>query len=414
MEQNRLKKLIFGKDYYSIEDLRYNQKIGILLSKNELTELFDEKEKLIENGDKNIECCPLKSFNSKYIFFVNGIYLLERLREYFATYTEDFKAYKQPIENRNAEDIFLSRIFSEVEGTLNVENVNTTHKRVREIYHNAKPANRDDVIIKNMLDAVAFIRGEKPAFNKENLLRLYKILSRDCLDEEDKLKDGMYYRHEGVSVGDFEGAPTEKVEACMDSLFAFVNDPENVKKYGILLPQICHYYILYVHPYFDYNGRTARMVSFWISVLFEIDAAPLFMSEAINDNKNDYYKAIINTRITRNDMTYFLGYILDIAIKYSLIYKNLEQIRQKLSETGDSLTSTEFGYIKKILVHYPEGFFDYKSFIGCNRISMSRTRALNLLNDFVQYGILEKSTNKKGLPVFKINQNIITYKTKDH
>ena len=42
MEQNRLKELIFGKDYYSIEDLRYNQKIGILLSKTELTELFDD------------------------------------------------------------------------------------------------------------------------------------------------------------------------------------------------------------------------------------------------------------------------------------------------------------------------------------------------------------------------------------
>ena len=28
--------------------------------------------------------------------------------------------------------------------------------------------------------------------------------------------------------------------------------------------------------------------------------------------------------------------------------------------------------------------------------------------------ILEKSTNRKGLPVFKINQNIITYKTKSH
>lgn len=414
MEQNRLKKLIFGKDYYSVEDLRYNQKIGILLSKNELTELFDEKEKLIENGDKDIECCPLKSFNSKYIFFVNGIYLSERLREYFATYTEDFKTYKQAIEDRNAEDIFLSRIFSEVEGTLNVENVNTTHKRVREIYRNAKPANRDDVIIKNMLDAVAFIRSERPAFDRDNLLHLYKILSRDCLDDEDKLKDGMYYRHESVSVGDFEGAPPEMVETCMDSLFAFVNDAENIKKYGILLPQICHYYILYVHPYFDYNGRTARMVSFWISALFEINAAPLFMSEAINDNKKDYYKAIINTRIARNDMTYFLGYILDIAIKYSLLYKNLEQIKQKLSETGDSLTSTEMGYIKKILVHYSEGFFDYKGFIECNHISMSRTRALNLLNDFVQYGILEKSTNRKGLPVFKINQNIITYRTKNY
>lgn len=47
------------------------------------------------------------------------------------------------------------------------------------------------------------------------------------------------------------------------------------------------------------------MVSFWLNTIYDITAAPQFMSEAINNNKREYYKAIINTRLSRNDMTYF-------------------------------------------------------------------------------------------------------------
>ena len=88
------------------------------------------------------------------------------------------------------------------------------------------------------------------------------------------------------------------------------------------------------------------MVSFWLNTIYDITAAPQFMSEAINNNKREYYKAIINTRLSRNDMTYFLGYILETATKYSLLYKNLEDIKEHLSKSGDSLTSNDWGYLK--------------------------------------------------------------------
>jgi Fic family protein len=59
----------------------------------------------------------------------------------------------------------------------------------------------------------------------------------------------------------------------------------------------------------------------------------LFISEAINDNKKQYYEAISNTRNTNNDLTYFLSYILETANKYSLLYKNLEEIQKHVKIT---------------------------------------------------------------------------------
>ncbi len=412
MDKKECLDIVLSNDYYTINDLRYNQKLGFLFSRDKLEEFFKTKEILIEAGEEKIKRLPLKTFNSKYCFFVDGMYINSNFNQYLTTLVEDFSLNKKNLLERNFNDILLSRIFSEVEGTLKVENVPTTHKRIREIFNNENLVDKNDIIIKNMFNAMDFIIKDKPAFNKDNLLKLYNLLSKDSLDEEDQLKDGAYYRHESVFVGAYEGADASIVEECMDSLFAFVNDPETIKKYSALLPHICHYYILYVHPYFDYNGRTARMVSFWLHYLFNISEAPWFLSEAINDNKKQYYEAIVNTRNTKNDLTYFLGYVLETSIKYSLLYKNLEEIKNFLAQSGDSLTSTEWGYLKKIIAHNPDGYFNYKMFFEYIHSTMTKAGGLKVLNSFVDCGILEKSINKKKEAIFKIKKGMLTYSMK--
>ena len=44
---------------------------------------------------------------------------------------------------------------------------------------------------------------------------------------------------------------------------------------------------------------------------------------------------------------------------------------------------------------------------------MSKPGGLKILNTFVEYGILEKTINKKKEAVYKLNQDIITYKMKE-
>lgn len=410
MDKQNAVKLIVGNKYHSINDLRYNQKVGVMLSKDEFNQFLSIKDQLIDEGFEYINALPLKTFNSKHCFYVNALYLLETQNEYLRLFVSDYELNQISLFDRNIEDILTSRLFSEIEGTLNIENIPTTHRHIAEVSKKENLTEENDIIVKNMMNAIRFIINEKPAFNKENLLRLYNILSKDCLPEKLQIKDGFYYRDDKVYIGAFEGAPTEMVDECMDSLFAFVNDPESIKVHDNLLPYICHYYILYIHPYFDYNGRTARMVSFWLNYINNITFAPYFMSEAINENKNDYYRAITDTRNANNDLTYFLGYILETSIKYSFVYKNLEEMRNILSKTGDTLTSTEWVYVKKILVHNSEDYFNYKMFLTYINATMTRQGALKILNNLHSYGILEKTSNRKGDIIFRFNQEFITYK----
>ena len=410
MEKDYVSNLIIGDKYYSVTDLRYNQKVGLMLSKEQFCQFLDIKDQLAEEGAARTIKLPLRAFNSKHIFYVNGLYLLQTLNEYLRILSSDYDLNQSLIFDRNIKNIMESRLFSEIEGTLNIENIPTTHKRITEIKGKENLTDKNDIIVKNMLDALEFIINEKPAFNRENLLKLYNILSKNCLPDEITIKPGNFYRDDAVYIGNFEGAPCNLIEECMDSLFEFANDPEMISRYEEYLPHICHYYILYIHPYFDYNGRTARMVSFWLCHINNITYAPFFISEAINETKQGYYTAITDTRNTNNDLTYFLGYIFETSIKYSFIYKNLEEIKNELMKTGDTLTSTEWVYVKKILVHNPENYFTYKLFLKYINAVMTKQGAAKILNNLVNYSILEKTKNKKGETIYKFNQDMVVYK----
>ena len=81
-----------------------------------------------------------------------------------------------------------------------------------------------------------------------------------------------------------------------------------------------------------------------------------------------------------------------------------------LSKTGDSLTNTEWNYVKKILVHNSENYFKYKEFLTYINATMTKPGALKILNNLTDYGILEKTKNKKGEIIYRLNQDLVVYK----
>ena len=130
MDKGKILQLVTGEKYYSINDLRYNKKVGIMFSKDEFSQFLETKDQLIDEDYPLIKAFPLKTFNSKYCFYVNGLYLLETQNEYFRLLTSDYELNQSWLFDRNLEDMLISRLFSEVEGTLNVENIPTTHRHI--------------------------------------------------------------------------------------------------------------------------------------------------------------------------------------------------------------------------------------------------------------------------------------------
>ena len=405
MEKNYseiLNEMLMGNKYYNNEDLRFDRKINILFSNQKLEEFIIFKDEYISNL-KTIY--PLKSFNSKYIY----CYLPKQLKYMHKDYIDLIKNYYEEnsssIVADNYDEIIISRLASELDGTLRIEGVNTTRKVIMDIIKNKEIIkDNNKQIIYNMIKGYEFVLT-KPNFNKDNLLKLYNILSYNCLKEDQKIKG--YYRSEMVKIGEHEGCPVDKIDECMNSLFDLVN---SCSSDSFVLPFIVHYYILYIHPYMDYNGRTARMAALWISLLFENEQIlPTYISEAINDDKANYYKAIDYSRNSNNDITYFLIYMYKLANDYFIIYKNVNKIKEELAKIGEALTTSESHYLKRIIANKKRGWFNYKGFIDFANLDITKQGALKILNHFLKLNLLNSRTNSRNEKIFIFNDDFLFY-----
>lgn len=406
---NSLINYLKNKKYLNAKDIQYMPEYDFLYSPYEYKEFLKFKSELALKEEDYFVLLDLKSFNNAPLYFFKSNELVTMFLNYNKMIIDDFEENKVLLSIRNMDSITRSKIYSELEGSLNVENVPTTRKAVDEIVlEKREPSNLNERIIKNMSKGIDFI-NTLPVFNKENLFKLYSILSFDCLDDDDKLSDGMIYRNDSVEIDIYKGCPASQIEECMDSLFNFVNKNLHNINFINTLPHIAHYYVVYIHPYFDYNGRTARMVSYWISLLMNNNVLPPTVSEAINQTKKYYYLALSETRDSLNDLSYFLLYIYKVSISYFICYKNIEVISTKLQNRGICLSETEKNYIKRILISQ-KGKFSYKDFSRWCNIDFSKQGAFKILNKFVSYGILVESSTSSNSKLFELNSKNIKYK----
>ncbi len=388
--------------YYDPRELKYGTKAKTFLSPFEFDKLSERKAELAEKGDdERFVKLNLLSWNSKPLFYL----VPDELSSMQSTLLE--LASNLDLSDFTKGAIEHSFLYSEIDGSLSVEGIPTTRKRMAELIQgNAEPLNRNDLIVKNMSKGIDFVLS-KPSFDETNLAHLYDLLSDGCLDEDDKLLEDSLYRHNEVEIYHYLGCPHEKIKGCMDSLFAFVNENLKNPKLKYFLPHIAHYYLVYVHPYFDYNGRTARMVSLWLHFLTD-NVYPSFISEGIDLKKKDYYLALENTRDSHNDLTYFLEYIFKTSIDYFLCYKNLEIITQSLQDEGTTWTESELAYFKKILLSY-KGKFTYRDFLKFSKSEMSKQGALKILNKFVSYGLLISEESQSKVKLFDVKKDCLAY-----
>jgi hypothetical protein len=153
----------------------------------------------------------------------------------------------------------------------------------------------------------------------------------------------------------------------------------------------------------------ARVLSFWYNLKHAPSLSLLLVSEAINNriHKQGYYNAIMNSRNTGNDITYFLEYMGDIVLKYSKIYINFYSIKAQLKGKG-MLISRALEIALKYVLAIPvtgEGFFDWKDYKDFSHDSFSKQYYLRLLNDLTELQILKVIEHKKS-NLYQLNADL--------
>lgn len=210
----------------------------------------------------------------------------------------------------------LQAMTEEIHATFRIESIRSSRNSIRHILNGYAPRNEEESRIYGMKRGLDFIADRQNAITEENLHQLYQISSGDYLPDEDRLLPDHFYRHDHVYVvggeESREGLPAQQLPDAMKRLVDFTNAKDGINE--LHKAAILHFAFAYYHPYFDGNGRTARLLHLWYLVQQGYPAA-LFtpFSRYIAESKAAYYKAY--DRVEKNalisgytDVTPFLSY----------------------------------------------------------------------------------------------------------
>jgi len=91
---------------------------------------------------------------------------------------------------------------------------------------------------------------------------------------------------------------------------------------------VSHIYIAWIHPFMDGNGRTARLIEFYILLRAGLpDIASHILSNFYNDTREEYYRQLDHT-VKSGDLSAFIKYAVrgfrdGLNGVYDVVYKNL-------------------------------------------------------------------------------------------
>lgn len=242
------------------------------------------------------------------------------------------------------EEAFREAVLDEAVYSSVIEGAFTTKKEAREFIHEGRaPKNKSEQMVKNNYEALTYVLEhiDEP-ITAHTIFDIYALVTKDTL-EADVTTDT--YRNESVFVQSNRGeiihtAPgAEKVPGMMASLLEFITNNELSP---LIKACIAHFYFVYVHPFIDGNGRTARALSFMMLLQAGYDFFRYFsISGVIAEERAKYYKAIKDVEDDDFDMTYFIDYYTGMlacavkAMEERLVDKVvMEQTLDKLKAAG--------------------------------------------------------------------------------
>lgn len=283
----------------------------------------------------------------------------------------------------------------EIISTSAIENVDTHRESVRRILKGSNPVNDEENRIFGLKKGFEFISNTANRITEENIYKLYMMAIGEYLDEDSRLPLGKIYRDSDVYIVgnkvDHIGLPASKLPQYMSKLVKFINCSDGIP--SAVKASIIHFYISYIHPYSDGNGRMARLVHLWFLVQMGYPSA-LFIpfSSNIEKSRKGYYRAFTvieeNCRISGVlDVTPFIGYITEN------VYDKFQRDEKPsfVIPEPERFTAKEHELWKYVTAYYGTDEFSTKQLEKDSGIAAYAT-VRDFVLKFTDAGLLEKKT----------------------
>ena len=191
----------------------------------------------------------------------------------------------------------------------------------------------------------------------------------------------------------------------MTNLEQYIND-ERMSEFDTLVKMaIIHYQFESIHPFYDGNGRTGRIINVLYLVMNDLLNLPiLYLSRYIIEHKVVYYKLLQEVRETdnwENWVLYLLDGIEQIA-KETIVL--IGKIRDLIYEYKNLLRNNYKFYSQDLLNNLFKHPYTKIEFIE-NDLGVSRITASKYLNQLAKDKVLKKE--KLGTGNYYINEKLI-------
>ncbi|MFZ2969996.1 MAG: Fic family protein [Minisyncoccia bacterium] len=300
--------------YFYWDKIKYKEPAPIGASKEELWAMIKFFRKM-----QSIKT-PLKDENGKYFSWIKLPYLEEFFHDLDMNTGGELFVGKAEIDKRNKQKLITRGIMEEAIASSQLEGAATSRQIAKKMLREGrKPRNESEqMIVNNYLSMKALEDNYKSRkMSIELLLEIHGLITKDILDEKGEepriRKEGEDIYVVDKSSGDiYHKAPDIKfTKEEMDKLVKFANDELETGYFmhPVIKAIILHFWMGYLHPFTDGNGRLARLLFYWYLLKEGYWAfAYLPISKIIKLSPIQYEMAYVYSEQDDNDLTYFIDY----------------------------------------------------------------------------------------------------------
>ncbi|CAM3484920.1 Protein adenylyltransferase [Flavobacterium longum] len=285
-------------------------------------------------------------------------------------------------------------VLQEAKDSSAVENIVTTHDDL----YKADAQMKEFAISASTKEVLSYAEAVKLGFQ---IIRKDKLLLNSCIKEiQKKLEQNSagFRSVPGTTLKNQVGQivytpPQEKnaIERYMDNLQTFINDDSVSDLDPLIKMAIIHHQFESIHPFYDGNGRTGRIINILYLISKNLlDLPILYLSRYVINNKAEYYQRIQAVR-DDNEWEAWILYML----------KGVEQTAEQTIAQVKAISTLMMQYKHKIrpllgrsyrheflnnLFSHPYTKIDFV----CKTLGVGRITATKYLNKLVEHKLLEK------------------------
>ena len=305
----------------------------------------------------------------------------------------------------NSAILINSLVLQEAKDSSAIENIITTHDELFRAGLDVSDITNEAKEVQNYRQAL--LKGYELVTSNKILLKKYIIEIQQELEQNDagvRRQSGTVLKN--AATGEVVFTPPqdyETIQELLDNLESYINEENEIDP--LINMAIIHYQFESIHPFYDGNGRTGRIINILYLVLKDLLELPiLYLSRYIIQNKVDYYRLLQEVR-TKENWEEWVLYMLDGVEKTSLstielindIYELMDKTQTTIKEKLPKIYSKD---LVEILFVHPYTKIEFL----VDGLGVTRKTASKYLSELEQIGIVKNIQIKNSK--FFINEEL--------